>query len=321
MRTIPLLDMAGADEAGGLRRLADAMEAAYGGVGFAHITGHGIPAACIGALFDASRRFHALPQAAKDAIAVNRHHRGYIGPGSATDRASSIEAAIRPNLSESFIKLPDGPLGRGTAWPLDGPNRWPDLDGFRAAVEAFEAAAGPAARRLLAAMALALGVTPARLLGHFDPATVWLRLLRYPACPNDGPEGGPGGGVRYGSAPHTDFGCLTLLFQDGTGGLEVRAPDGTWIPAPPVEGAMLVNTGDVVPVWSGGRWRSTPHRVIVPPDRDRYSIAWFFDPSPDALIAPLDGSAGPAPFRFGDHVMAQLDATYAYRRTPRRPRS
>lgn len=310
MTAIPHLGMAGAGSPDGLRRLADAMAAAYGKTGFAYVSGHGIPPAVIDALFDASRRFHSLPRAAREAIAVNRHHRGYIASGTATDRASSVEAARRPNLSESFIKLSEAPpRRRGTAWPLDGPNQWPDLDGFRAAAEAFEAAAEPVARRLLAAMALGLGAAPERLLRLFDPPTVWLRLLRYPRRPADMPAD------RYGSAPHTDFGCLTLLLQDDAGGLEVRAADGGWIPAPPVEGALLVNTGDVVPVWSGGRWRSTPHRVVNPPGRDRYSIAYFFDPSMDARIAPLDGSGNPLSFRFGNHVMAQLDATYSYRRT------
>ena len=310
MTALPHLSLAGADSPGGLRRLAGAVAAAYRETGFAHVARHGIPAAVIDALFDASRRFHALPRATKDAIAVNRHHRGYIASGTATDRASSVEAATRPNLSESFIKLSEAPpRRRGAAWPLDGPNQWPDLDGFREAAEAFEAAAEPAARRLLAAMALGLGTAPERLLRLFDPPTVWLRLLHYPRRPADMPAG------RYGSAPHTDFGCLTLLLQDDAGGLEVRAADGSWISAPPVEGAILVNTGDVVPVWSGGRWRSTPHRVVNPPDRDRYSIAYFFDPSMDARIAPLDGSPNPSSFRFGDHVMAQLDATYDYRQT------
>ena len=316
MPAIPLLSMAGADDPEGLRRLAAEMAAAYTGVGFAYVTGHGIPADCIAALFDASRRFHALPQAAKDAIAVNRHHRGYIAPGTATDRASSIEAATRPNLSESFLKLSEAPPGRPAVWPLDGPNQWPDLAGFREAVTAFEAAAEPVARRLLQALAVGLGAEPGRLLRLFDSPTVWLRLLHYPRRPKDAPAD------RYGSAPHTDFGCLTLLFeegllQDAAGGLEVQAADGAWIAAPPVEGALLVNTGDIVPVWSGGRWRSTPHRVVNPPDRDRYSIAWFYDPSLDATIAPLDGAERPAPFRYGDHVMAQLDATYSYRRMQR----
>ena len=306
MTAIPQLSMAGAGSPAGLRRLAGAMADAYSGTGFAYVADHGIPAAVIDALFDASRRFHALPQAVKDAVAVNRHHRGYIAPGAATDRASSVEAATRPNLSESFIALSEPPPGR-RAWPLDGPNRWPDLPGFRDAVAAFEAAAEPAARRLVQAMAVGLGADPERLLALFDPPTVWLRLLRYPRRPADAPAG------QYGSAPHTDFGCLTLLLQDDAGGLEVRAADGSWIPAPPVDGAVLVNTGDIVPVWSGGRWRSTAHRVVNPPDRDRYSIAYFYDPGPDARIAPLDGSRHPPPFRFADHVMAQLDATYAYR--------
>ena len=310
MTAIPQLSLADAGSPGGLRRLAAEMAAAYSETGFAYVTGHGIPAAVIDALFDASRRFHALPRARKEAIAVNRHHRGYIGPGSATDRTSSVEAATRSNLNESFIKLSEPPPGRH-AWPLDGPNRWPDLNGFRDAAEAFEAAAEPVARRLLQAMALGLGAEPERLLRLFDPPTVWLRLLRYPRRPAEMPAD------RYGSAPHTDFGCLTLLVQDDAGGLEVRSAGGDWIAAPPVEGALLVNTGDVVPVWSGGRWRSTPHRVVNPPDRDRYSIAYFFDPSPDARIAPLDGSAGAStgapPFRFANRVMAQLDATYAYR--------
>ena len=318
MTAIPHLSLAGTDGPGGLRRFAAGMAAAYGETGFAYVGGHGIPAAVVDALFDASRRFHALPRPAREAIAVNRHHRGYIASGTATDRASSVEAATRPNLSESFIKLFEPPPGR-KAWPLDGPNQWPDLAGFRAAVAAFEAAAEPVARRLLRAMALGLGAEPERLLALFDPPTVWLRLLRYPPRPRPSPADAPDD--RYGSAPHTDFGCLTLLLQDDAGGLEVRSAGGRWIPAPPVEGALLVNTGDVVPVWSGGRWRSTPHRVINPPDRDRYSIAYFFDPGPDAVIAPLgdapDGSPGsppaPAPFRFGDRVMAQLDATYSYR--------
>ena len=159
-----------------------------------------------------------------------------------------------------------------------------------------------------------VGLAPGAGGAHWLPRLVG----RYPPRPADAPPG------RYGSAPHTDFGCLTLLAQDDAGGLEVRATDGSWITAPPVESALLVNTGDIVPVWSGGRWRSTAHRVVNPPDRDRYSIAYFYDPCPDAVIAPLDGAAriasGPAPFRFGDHVMAQLDATYAYRQS-RDPRN
>ena len=138
MPAIPHLSMAGVGDPGGLRRLAAEMAAAYTGVGFAYVTGHGIPAASIAALFDASRRFHALPQRAKDAIAVNRHHRGYIAPGAATDRASSVEAATRPNservLPETFRSAarPPGGLAARRPQPAARSGRFPrDRDGVR----------------------------------------------------------------------------------------------------------------------------------------------------------------------------------------------
>jgi len=319
---IPRISLAAMDSVEGRDRIAAAIAEAYSSVGFAAVVNHGIDPAIIDGAFAASREFHALPRLQKEAIAVNAHHRGYIAPESGTDRASSIEAASKPNLSESFIKLTDDmgdPADRKRPWPLIGPNQWPDVPGFRDRIGAFEKAADGLARHLLGTMAQALGIAPNALLAHFDRPTTWLRLLHYPPRPPDTPDGQPHSQApdQFGSAPHTDFGCLTLLFQDDAGGLEVMAPDGTWISAAPEPGAILVNTGDIVPVWTGGRWRSTPHRVVNPAGRDRYSIAYFFDPDLDATIAPLagvPGGADPAPFLFGDHVMAQLDATYDYRR-------
>jgi len=309
--SIPVISLEGLDSEHGQARVAGEMEAAYTAVGFAYLIDHGIPASVIDEAFAASAAFHALPLAEKQRIAVNRYHRGYIACETATDRASSIEEATQPNLSESFIKLTDPPMSAKSGWPIDGPNQWPGLPGFREALTEFEQAAEDLAHRLVGALATGMDVPPHMLLDLFNPPTAWLRLLHYPEQPADG--GGPDGG-QFGSAPHTDFGCLTLLFQDSAGGLEVQGPDGAWIAAPPRDGAIIVNTGDIVPVWSGGRWRSTPHRVVNPLGRDRYSIAYFFDPSLDARIAPLDGSTAPAPFVFGDHVMSQLDATYDYRR-------
>lgn len=323
MANIPRISLAAIDDPAGLTRIGEAMAQAYSTIGFAYFVDHGIDPATIDGAFAASREFHALPQSQKDALAVNAHHRGYIAPESSTDRESSIEAASQPNLSESFIKLTDDmgdPADRQRPWPLVGPNQWPDVAGFRDRIGTFERAVDGLARQLLQAMAHGLDTAPDPLLAHFDRPTTWLRLLHYPPRPN-GQSNKPVAGApteQFGSAPHTDFGCLTLLFQDDAGGLEVMAPDGTWITAAPEPGAILVNTGDIVPVWSGGRWRSTPHRVINPAGRDRYSIAYFFDPDLDAVIAPLAGDPGgdaaAGAFLFGDHVMAQLDATYDYRR-------
>jgi isopenicillin N synthase-like dioxygenase len=307
---IPSIDLEDIGTPDGRARVGRALGRAYEALGFAYVTNHGVPAAAIEAAFEASARFHALPMAEKRAIAVNRCHRGYLGFASGTDRASSIEAAAYPNLSESFIKLHE-PAPGGAASPLDGPNQWPaGLAGFREAVLAYEAQLERLARLLVRAMAQALTGDAAALDPAFARPTTWLRLLHYPARPADAPP------ELFGSAPHTDFGALTILAQDAAGGLQVRAPGGAWIDVPPEPGAFVVNTGDTVPVWSGGRWRSTPHRVVNPQRRERFSIAYFFDPGFDTVIAPLDPAHAPADvssFCFGDHVMAQLDATYDYR--------
>lgn len=312
MTAIPTISLEGLATGDGLRRIGSAIDQAYSTLGFVYFVDHGLPQPVIGAAFAASRRFHEQPQATRDAIAVNGAHRGYIAPNVATDRGSRIAKARHPNLSESFIKLPE-PLAGAERWPLHGPNQWPDVPGFRTAIETFERQAERLSRQLLHAFATGLRANVPDLIRHFDHPTAWLRLLHYPPRPADAPD------EQFGSAPHTDFGCITLLFQDdradNTGsGLELRTPDGRWIAAPPWPGTILVNTGDIMPVWSGGRWKSTPHRVHNRPGRHRYSIAYFFDPALGTTIAPLDGGDRPAPFLFGDHVMAQLDATYDYRR-------
>jgi isopenicillin N synthase-like dioxygenase len=307
---IPTIDLRGLKTPDGCARVGRDLDQAYGALGFAYVVNHGVPQASIDAVFEASARFHALPAAAKAAIAVNRFHRGYLGFASGTDRASIIEAAAHPNHSESFIKLHEpAPGDRGG--PLDGPNQWPDgLAGFKEAVLTYEAHVERLARLLVPAVAETLAGDASALVTAFARPTTWLRLLHYPARPADAPPG------LYGSAPHTDFGALTILAQDEAGGLQVREPGGAWIDVPPRPGAFVVNTGDAVPVWSGGRWRSTPHRVVNPQGRERYSVAYFFDPNFDTQIAPLDPALAQADmtgFRFGDHVMAQLDATYHYR--------
>ena len=314
--TIPTIDLAGLEAEAGCARVAAAMSEAYSQWGFAYIVNHGVADDLVAAVFDASRRFHAQPLDAKQAIAVNRGHRGYIALASSTDVASSIEAADQPNHSASFIKLRElEPDELTPANPLAAPNQWPaeeTLPSFRSALDAYEAAVEQVARGLVRAMAVAFGLEPHALDSGFVQPTTWLRLLHYPARPADAPSG------LYGSAPHTDFGCLTILAQDAVGGLQVCTPEGAWIDVPPVAGSFVVNTGDIVPVWSGGRWRSTPHRVVNPsgpsgPSKaERYSVAYFFDPSFDTEVRALTGG-GTGSFHFGDHVRAQLDATYSYR--------
>jgi isopenicillin N synthase-like dioxygenase len=93
---------------------------------------------------------------------------------------------------------------------------------------------------------------------------------------------------RFGLAPHTDFGVLTLLLQDNSGGLQVQNKSGNWIEAPPISGTLACNIGDLLARWSNNRFASTLHRVVNRTQNARYSIPVFFDPQTDAVIDPVD---------------------------------
>jgi isopenicillin N synthase-like dioxygenase len=134
----------------------------------------------------------------------------------------------------------------------------------------------------------------------------WLRLLHYPPQDPQSPAD------EYGSAPHTDFGAITLLAQDDVGGLAVKTPGGDWVDVPPVDGAFVMNVGDMLKRWSNGRLRSTPHRVTNRTGRERYSVPYFYDPHVSTLIAPLPGLGDPAfePIVFAAFLRGELEASY-----------
>src|SRR5262249_13194165 len=112
--------------------------------------------------------------------------------------------------------------------------------------------------------------------------TTLFRIFHYPpSAPSD--DG-------WGVGEHTDYGLLTLLAQDHLGGLQVRTPQG-WIAAPPIEGALVCNLGDMLDRLTGGLYRSTPHRVRNASGKGRLSFPFFFDPAFDAEIVPLPARA------------------------------
>jgi isopenicillin N synthase-like dioxygenase len=310
-RPLPLIDFAGVSDA----LLARQIDAAFTGIGFCYFRGTGIDPALVAGVFAASRRFHALPRAAKDAIAMNRFHRGYMAPKASLIETSSVARVTRPNDSESFMLMHEVPTGDPRhGRPLDGPNQWPDLPGFTAAVTAYEAAMHGFCLRLLPALALALGLSPDWFAPYFAQPTTFLRLLHYPPQAADAPDD------AFGSAPHTDYGFITLLAQDDRGGLQVRRRDATWLDAPPIADTWVVNVADMLSRWTNGRWQSTPHRVRNVSGTDRYSCPYFFDMSMDSSITVRPTCQGPAnppkyqPVRYGDYLLERLDRNYAYRK-------
>ena len=171
--------------------------------------------------------------------------------------------------------------------PFRGVNLWPDLSGWREAMLAYFDAAWAVGRRIHRYIALDLGLDEDFFEDKLDQPMATLRLLHYPPQPQ-APEAG-----QIGAGEHSDYGDLTLLLTDGTGGLEVRTRDGDWIAAPHVPGAFVCNIGDCLMRWTNDVYVSTPHRVVNRGGRERYSVAFFLDPNPDVEIACLPTCIGP----------------------------
>jgi len=302
---IPVLDLAPLVAGEDTTQLAKDFAKAYGETGFGYVVNHGVDPALRHAIFEASRRFHALPLEAKTAIALNKTHRGYIAINTSTDVNSDLANVTKPNQSASFMMMREDAAADPDVY-LSGPNQWPDLDGFRAACEAYVTAMSALGMDLMRLALEAIDVTDHSILKAFDTPTLWLRLLHYPPQSPQAPDD------LYGSAPHRDFGCLTLLATDDVGGLQVQTPAGHWVDAPPMEGALVVNVGDMLHRLSNGRLLSTPHRVINATGRERYSVPFGVDPNVMTEIAPLPGTGAPQfePLNFGAFLRSELEAGY-----------
>jgi len=306
----PLLDGSEA----GLKAVAEEIDYVYSQVGFGYITNHGIDSALIDGIFEASAQFHALPRGEKMKLEINEFHRGFIPINTSLVRTSSIAKVRKPNQSESLMvmhELPEDDPDLVAGAPLAGPNQWPEnLPGFRETVMAYNNAVAGLARRLVQAISVALGAGPHHLDPYFERPTTFLRMLYYPPQPPQSEE------ELFGSAPHTDYGFLTILLQDDVGGLQVRNIEGDWVDAPYIPGAFVMNSADILHRWSNGRFISTPHRVINRSGRARYSNPFFFDPDMKAKIEPLASCVGPdnppkyEPLVYGDYLMERLRANH-----------
>jgi isopenicillin N synthase-like dioxygenase len=159
--------------------------------------------------------------------------------------------------------------------------QWPNaLPTFKPAVEAFYNDCETLAYRLLGAMSTNLGMAADHLGERFAAGhTSFLRLNYYPICPT--PENG-----QLGINQHTDAGALTLLLQDQQAGLEVYK-DGAWHLVEPRPGALVINIGDIVQVWSNDRYRASLHRVAANAQAERFSAPFFFNPNYNTDYAPL----------------------------------
>lgn len=281
-----------------------------------------------------NQKFFDLPQAVKEKVPhppVGWWHRGYSGIGREKvvqmvfDEASIDELRKVPDFKESYD------IGRDDDPTTKTPNIWipeEDLPGFRAFFNLFYEEGYQLELQLLRAVAIGMGLAPDYFRDFHRAKNNQIRLLHYPPVQEsllrDGKK------ERVGS--HTDFGTMTLLFQDDVGGLEVEDihEKGKFNPAPYIPGTVIVNIGDLLMCWSNDRLKSTLHRVRAPPlvdsseagsgaervSRARRSIPYFVGADPERIIDCLPGCYGPdtpkkyEPITAGDYVDMRLNATY-----------
>ena len=126
------------------------------------------------------------------------------------------------------------------------------------------------------------------------------------------------GDDQFGVGPHTDFGVLTVLCQDAVGGLQVEDLNGDWVHAPPIEGTLIVNVGDLLSRWTDGAYRSTAHRVVNSSGKERLSMVLAFDPEPDTLIDAKevfgnDYRPAETAISCGDYLNWRFEKAFSYR--------
>ena len=291
---IPVLDVGPflAGQSGALRHLADGVRHALENIGFFYIENHGVPQDLIDRVFAETVRFHALPLERKLQIRVNTLGVGYMPNKGLQAKSFEGRKENKPDIGEGFVATRErAPHERGPEWEKTVyrcANQWPpDLPGFRETVIAYYTVLEALSLRLLAVYATALDLPPE----FFDPAfqngnaTGVLRLSHYPSIEIEENQ--------YSIAPHLDGDFITFLAQSDVPGLHIRTKSHKWIQAPILPGTLLVNSGEMLRLWSNDRFIATPHRVINSTGVERYAIPFFYFPHPDTLMECLPTCSGP----------------------------
>ena len=300
----PMLNGSAADK----RAFAEALAQASRSVGFFHLSGHGVPAACFTDLRAMAERFFASPQDQKMAvyIGLSKNHRGYVPEGEEVfaagtkDRKEAFDLAIDLAADD-----PDYLAGN----PLLGPNLWPDIPGFREVVRTYYERTFEVGRALFRGFALALGQDEMFFEPFLTRPPSQMRLVHYP-YDADAVD-------VMGIGAHTDYECFTLLHATAEG-LQALNGLGQWIDVPPVPGAFIVNIGDMMEILTNGEFIATSHRVRKVKE-ERYSFPLFFALDYATRVAPLrtfigeGGQARPG-LVSGEHLFAQTAQSFGYQK-------
>jgi isopenicillin N synthase-like dioxygenase len=307
---IPIIDISPLRDGTDPMLVAKQLHKASKGLGFIYIKGHGIPDEAIKLLREDGLKFFRSEYKTKEVVKVSQKHRGWLGYGGA-----KMKDNAKADLKESFIwGYQDSDRMSAEDHPLRGQNQWPGfLPSLEVTAMSYFSSADALARNLLKGFALGLNLSEDFFIKTSSNPLSRASLVYYPSQPKDF------GYDQFGVSAHTDFGVLTILCQDDVGGLQIQDINGDWFHAPPIENTIIVNVADLLSRWTGGEYKSTPHRVINESGKERLSIVLAFDPDPETIIDARDVFdtnfvAEDPPITCGDYLIWRFNKAFAYRR-------
>ena len=258
--------------------------------GFLIIEGHGVPKKVINEQWDIVSKFFSSPLDIKREVRVpySGYPYGWIGPDQEALAASKGEETP-PDLKESFnggpLNIPKHIKDPAAYEFCYQPSLWPQIDGFREIWESYYSEMESLAKRIMVAFAEALGLESSYFDSFINNPISALRALHYPETKDIIID------KQQRAGAHTDYGSLTILLpQTGTTGLQIKKKN-TWIDVPALQDCFVINIGDLMELWTAGRWVSTLHRVVAKPNQSpRKSLAYFHQPDWEAIIKPINAS-------------------------------
>lgn len=314
--TLPIVDIAPFFSGDPDKKAAVAKDFAnaFETVGFAVITGHGVPEELLDGTYQAMSAFFDAPLDTKMSYSPPEQAkgRGYL-PMGIESVARTLKGETPPDLCEALVFGAPHHEGEPGHKPNFYPEQPPQLSEL-VAQYTREIVRLNAALMKLSALALDLPED------YFDPMyadpSLTLRFVNYP----DQEEEPLPGQLRYGE--HHDYGAITILRQDAApGGLQVCDLDGEWKEARVVPGSFVINVGDLLSRWTNDRWQSTLHRVSNPSreltgSTRRLSMVAFTGPSADTVVSAIptcvtpDNPAKYEPVTAGEYIMSKIRSSH-----------
>ncbi|MEP5155531.1 2-oxoglutarate and iron-dependent oxygenase domain-containing protein [Planktotalea sp.] len=271
-------------------------------VGFLTVYNTPISPDSVSHVIELYRAFFHLPSAQKETYDMSKtgSNRGWGGA-----QSEQVDPDANPDYKQVFdcgVELdPDDPINK-LKLPAYAPNIWPEVpEGFSKALQHYYRETTDFALDLLCVVADAADANGDYFRDKFSRPMALLRGNYYPERPAWATA------KDFGIATHTDYGCLTLLATDGSPGLEVRKRGGGWTPVQAPIGEFVINFGEMLEFWTGGKIKATPHRVLGP-KHERISVPLFFNPNHDTVVSP----DADAPVLANDHLQRRFDETYVH---------